>query len=126
MKSLLDVSEKWNRLIDKFGSYITVFIFLSWCTYVVGTNPISLSISFAVGVLIGSRNLILAICESMLGIPLLLMFRDLFLIPISFPFVETKFTWFNQQTACAGIAAFLAIRLILGISIKISTKVTGK
>lgn len=124
MKSLLDVSEKWNRLIDKFGTFATVFVFLSWCTYSIGTNPIALSISFTIGILIGAPNVILAICESVLGIPLLLMIRETFLIPISLPFFEKPFTWWNQQTACAGFATFAIIRLLLWITIKINNNIS--
>ena len=122
MKSILDVSESWNRLIGKFGTPVLVFILLSWCSYKFPINTYSLGICFTLAVLVGSPNFYLALCESVLGIPFLLFFREWFLQPINLPFLAEPFTWWNEQTACAGV---LAILFIMGM-VKIVTKLSNK
>lgn len=123
MKSLLDVSESWNRLVAKFGTPTLVFILLSWCSYKFEINTYTLIICFTLAVLIGSPNFYLALCESVLGIPFLLIFREQFLKPISLPFLAEPFTWWNEQTACAGVATILFIMWMVKIVIKISNKI---
>ncbi len=86
MKNLLSVNKQWNRLMEIIGTPIMVFILLSWCSYTIGINVYSMCICFTLAVLFGSPNFYLAICESILGIPFLMMFREWFLIPINLQF----------------------------------------
>ena len=124
MKHIIDISENWNRLIAKFGTPTLVFILLSWCSYKIGINTYSLSVCFTLAVLIGSPNFYLALCESVFGIPFLLIFREWFLKPINLPFLAEPFTWWDEQTACAGVATILFIMWMVKIVIKISNKIT--
>lgn len=126
MKSILDVSESWNRLIGKFGTPVLVFILLSWCSYKFPINNYSLGICFTLAVLVGSPNFYLALCESVLWIPFLLIFREWFLKPINLPFLAEPFTWFGEQTACAGVATIIFIMLMVKFVVKLSGKITEK
>ena len=123
MKNLLSVNKQWNRLMEIIGTPIMVFILLSWCSYTIGINVYSMCICFTLAVLFGSPNFYLAICESILGIPFLMIFREWFLIPINLPILETPFTWCGEQTACAGVATILFIMWMVKIVIKISNKI---
>ena len=100
--------------MEIIGTPIMVFILLSWCSYTIGINVYSMCICFTLAVLFGSPNFYLAICESILGIPFLMMFREWFLIPINLPILETP---------CAGVATILFIMWMVKIVIKISNKI---
>lgn len=126
MNNLLNVNKKWNRLMELIGTPVTVFIFLSWCNYTVGITPVSMSIFFIIGVLFGSPNFVLAICESVLGVPFLMIFRTWFLIPINLPFLAEPFSWWNQQTACAGIVTIVFIMFMVKLVVTISGKMVEK
>lgn len=126
MKSLLSVNKQWNRLMEIIGTPAMVFISLSWCSYKFGINSYSMSICFALAVLFGSPNFYLAICESILGIPFLMIFREWFLKPISLPFLAKPFTWWDEQSACAGVATILFIMWMVKIVIKLSNKIAEK
>ena len=126
MKSLLSVDKNWNRLMEVIGTPTMVFISLSWCSYKFGINSYSMSICFALAVLFGSTNFYLAICEAVLGIPFLLIFREWFLKPINLPFLAEPFTWFDEQTACAGVATIIFIMLMVKFVVKLSGKITKK
>lgn len=124
MKSLLSVDKNWNRLIEVIGTPTMVFISLSWCSYKFGINSYSMSICFALAVLFGSPNFYLAICEAVLGIPFLMIFRGWFLKPIDLPFLAEPFTWWDEQTACAGITTILFIMGMVKLVTKISKKIS--
>ena len=126
-KNILDVNKKWNRLMGMLGTPIIVFIFLSWCTNTLEiNNTILICFFFAVSMLIGATNFILAVCETVLGIPFLLMFREWFLVPRKIPFVSVSFNWWGQQTAFAGLAAFAVIMIMLKIVLAIIDKTAEK
>ena len=124
MKSLLSVDKNWNRLMEVIGTPTMVFISLSWCSYKFGINSYSMSICFALAVLFGSPNFYLAMCEAVLGIPFLMIFREWFLKPISLPFLAKSFTWWDEQTACSGVATILFIMGMVKLVIKISKKIS--
>ncbi len=123
MKSLLSVNKQWNRLMEIIGTPIMVFISLSWCISTFGTNSLAIGICFTVAVLLVSINFWLALVEAILGLIILLSFsRELFLIPIKLPFLAQPFTWWNQQTACAGTATIIFVMFIVKIVVTISSK----
>ena len=124
MKSLLDVSSRWNRLMELIGTPAMAFILLSWCSYKFEINAYSMSICFALAVLFGSPNFYIAICEAVLGIPFLMIFRGWFLKPIDLPFLAEPFTWWDEQTACAGITTILFIMGMVKLVTKISKKIS--
>ena len=124
--SLLSVNKSWNRLMQFIGTPITVLIFLSWCSHTIGINNISMSIVFAIGVLFCSTNFYLALCEAILGIPFLFIFRGWFLIPINLPFLSKPFTWWDEQTAAAGFAAIVVVIILVKFSTYLSQKLEEK
>jgi hypothetical protein len=109
MKSLFDVNGKWNNIIGLLGTPVIVFVMLSWCSHKWGINNVNMSICFTIAVFIGSTNMYLAICEALIGVPFLLLTRIIFMFPIPFPFLSKPFTWFDEQSACAGVAALFAV-----------------
>ena len=114
----------WNLFMENVGTPFTVFIFLSWYTNN-GSNVVIISLLFALAVVITAASPRVAILEAVLGVLVLFGCRQLFLIPISAPWMKTPFCWFDKQTACAGVLTFAIVKGLLALYSKI-TKVTNK
>ena len=117
----MEVDKFWNIIMEYIGTPFTVFIFLSWYTNN-GTNVVIISLLFALAVVITAASPRIAILEAVLGVLVLFGCRQLFLIPISAPWMKTPFCWFDKQTACAGVIAFVIVKVFLYLYSKITNK----
>lgn len=116
------VNSFWNILMEYAGTPFTVFIFLSWYTGMGHNNATVISLLFALAVIITAASPQVAALEAVLGVIILFGCRQIFMIPISAPWMVKPFCWFNQPTACAGVAAFLVVKGFLYLYTKITSK----
>ena len=117
-----NVDQFWNLLMEYVGTPFTVFIFLSWYTGMGKSNVAIISILFALAVVITAASPRIAILEATLGILVLFGCRQLFMIPISAPWMRSPFCWFDQQTACSGVMAFGVVKGFLFLYSKSKNK----
>lgn len=103
--------QSFINLVLLLKTVITIFIFLSWCIVSVGTDDAHIIVCFILAILFSSSHLEESILPAILGALVLPSIRNWFLIPkktflyiIPFP---KPFTFWDHQTACAGMATWL-------------------
>lgn len=107
------VSKFWNLIMECFGTPVTVFIFLSWYTNQGKNSLFATAILFIAAVVITSVNYRVAFVEALFGSLIMFGTRQIMLKPIQFFWMKKAFTWFDQQTACAGVAAVFIVHIFL-------------
>lgn len=107
------VDKLWNFVMEFIGTPVTVFIFLSWYTQQGKSNLFMIAILFVIAVVITAINYRIAFIEAIFGILILFGTRQLLLKPIQFFWMQKPFTWFDQQTACAGVLAVFIVHIFL-------------
>ncbi len=107
------VDKLWNFVMEFIGTPVTVFIFLSWYTQQGKSNLFMIAILFVIAVVITAINYRIAFIEAIFGILILFGTRQLLLKPIHFFWMQKPFTWFDQQTACAGVLAVFIVHIFL-------------
>ena len=107
------VSKVWNLLMECLGTPVTVFIFLSWYTNQGKTSLFVTAILFIAAVVITSVNYQVAFIKAVFGSLIMFGTRQFLMVPIKFFWMKEPFTWFDQQTACAGVAAVFIVHIFL-------------
>lgn len=107
------VDKLWNFVMEFIGTPVTVFIFLSWYTNQGKNSLFITAILFITAVVITAINYRVAFVEALFGSLIMFGTRQIMMKPIPFFWMKEPFTWFNQQTACAGVAAVFIVHIFL-------------
>lgn len=107
------VSKFWNLIMECFGTPVTVFIFLSWYTNQGKNSLFITAVLFIAAVVITAVNYRVAFVEALFGSLIMFGTRQILMIPIKFFWMQKPFTWFDQQTACAGVLAVFIVHIFL-------------
>ena len=105
------VDKLWNFVMEFIGTPVAVFIFLSWYTQQGKNNLFMIALLFVIAVVITAINYRVAFIEAIFGILIMFGTRQLLMKPIPLFWTTNKFTWFDQQTACAGVLAVFIVHL---------------
>ena len=107
------VDKLWNFVMECLGTPVTVFIFLSWYTNQGKDSLFITAVLFIAAVVITAVNYRVAFVEALFGSLIMFGTRQIMLKPIQFFWMKKAFTWFDQQTACAGVAAVFIVHIFL-------------
>ena len=121
MKDFFNVDKLWNKMMAVIGTPIIVFMALVTCGATAGFTPVAMSMFFAFGVLCGAPNVPWGVCETLIGLPLFMVLRDWFLVPLNLPFFGT-FKWWGHQTACAGTISIILVMMLMHLVVSLATK----
>jgi F0F1-type ATP synthase assembly protein I len=107
------VDKLWNFVMEFIGTPVTVFIFLSWYTNQGKNSLFITAVLFIAAVVITAVNYRVAFIEALFGSLIMFGTRQILMIPIKFFWMQKPFTWFDQQTACAGVLAVFIVHIFL-------------
>ena len=114
-----NIINKLCNVLYKLASFmkkiIIIFIFLSWCITFIGTDDTTIRICFILSVLLASSNIEESIFPATLGALILPAVRSWFLIPRNYFLwihLSKPLTWWDNQTACAGVVTWILAMII--------------